>query len=210
MDRLPSIIADGYLWSDAENTRRQPPGTAIGMQAIKYRRLYELTLTCHPDLHVGECVPFYFCPRSIMLYLISRGNHPELSYRGGQNPIIHLESDLFSTVEWANQNGHRWAFTLSNAGASYFEDRSDLTRLHEINWNAVQTNQWSGADIPPSVKEGKQAEFLIERCFPWQLITRIGVNTPDTCLDVTNALPTNGFRPRVEIKREWYYREGVR
>src|SRR5690606_5854337 len=101
VDRLPSIIADGFLWSDAVITARAPAGTTIGMSTIKQRRLNELTLTSHPGLYVGACVPFYFCPRSIMLYLIFQGNHPELGYRGGQGPVIHLEADLHASVAWA-------------------------------------------------------------------------------------------------------------
>jgi len=30
VDRLPSIVADGFLWCDAEIVRRMPPGTTIG------------------------------------------------------------------------------------------------------------------------------------------------------------------------------------
>ena len=89
-------------------------------------------------LSVGHCVPFYFCPRSIMLYLIYQGNHPDLTYRGGQEPIIHLEADLRGTVAWADAAQKRWAFTLSNAGSYYFEDRCDLGQLDEINWGAVR------------------------------------------------------------------------
>ena len=74
VDRLPSIIADGFLWCDAEVAQRAVTnpgmGTTIGMNSIKERRLTELNLGRHPDLHVGQCVPFYFCPRSVMLYLI--------------------------------------------------------------------------------------------------------------------------------------------
>lgn len=101
VDRLPSIIADGYLWCDAEIVRRAPPGTTIGMSRIKERRLNELTLTSHPNLHVGDCVPFYFCPRSVMLYLLHQANHVDLEYRGGQGPIVHLEADLRVSVAWA-------------------------------------------------------------------------------------------------------------
>src|ERR1044071_8723338 len=93
VDRLPSIVADGHLWCDAEILRRATPGTTVGMQSIKQRRL-QATLTSHPDLCVGDCVPFYFCPRSIMLYVIYQANHPELTYRGGQEPIVHMEADL--------------------------------------------------------------------------------------------------------------------
>jgi len=79
------------------------PGTTIGMTAIKTRRL-SLPLESHPDLHVGDCVPFYFCPRSVMLYLIHQANHPDLSYRGGQGSIIHLEADLHETVARADSH----------------------------------------------------------------------------------------------------------
>ena len=129
IDRLASIINDGYLWCDAEITKRSPEGTTIGMGGIKHRRLNELTLNSHPNLHVGDCVPFYFCPRSVMLYVIYQANKDELSYKGGQDPIIHLEADLRQTVKWAKKNNLRWAFTLSNAGSYYFEDRRDLANL---------------------------------------------------------------------------------
>jgi len=198
MDRLPSIIADGCLWCDAEILRRAPPGTTIGMNAIKQRRL-NLPLTSHPGLYVGDCVPFYFCPRSVMLYLIYRANHDGLDYRGGQGPIVHLEADLHASVAWAQQNGKRWAFTLSNAGAYYFEDRCDLTQLNEINWKAVQTNRWQ------EETEGKQAEFLMEHNSPWQLIERVGVHSPGVYQQVTDTLPMDGHRPPVELKHKWYY-----
>lgn len=205
VDRLPSIIRSNGLLCDAVMAAHPGHGTTIGMGSIKHRRLHELTLTSHPDLHVGDCVPFYFCPRSIMLFLLHRANHVELTYRGGQEPIVHLEASLHDAVDWARQTGRRWAFTLSNAGAYYFEDRTDLTRLEEINWDAVQTNRWSGGGIDPLVKEGKQAEFLMEHDFPWHLIERIGVQSRLTYQQAMNFLPAVGHRPVVEIRPEWYY-----
>ncbi|MBT8341025.1 MAG: DUF4433 domain-containing protein [Desulfatitalea sp.] len=204
VDRLTSIISDGCLWCDAEFLRRSPPGTTVGINHIKQRRL-QLSLTSHPRLHVGDCVPFYFCPRSIMLYLIYQGNHPDLAYTSGQGPIIHLEADLHQSVAWAQQHQRAWAFTLSNAGAYYFEDRCDLARLDEIDWQAVQSNQWSGRGVPPSVKEGKQAEFLMELSFPWELIERIGVCSKATYHTAANALGKSRHRPPIEIKPDWYY-----
>jgi hypothetical protein len=199
VDRLPSIVADGYLWCDAEIVQRTPSGTIIGMNGIKQRRLNELTLSSHRNLHVDACVPFYFCPRSIMLYLIYRANDSELTYRGGQGPIIHLEADLRTSVVWAEQNDRRWAFTLSNAGSFYFEDRCDLKQLHEVDWTAVQARDWRYC------KEGKQAEFLLEHSFPWHLVERIGVHSQAIYQRAANALPAGGHRPQVEIRPEWYY-----
>ncbi|MCW5981592.1 MAG: DUF4433 domain-containing protein [Bryobacteraceae bacterium] len=199
VDRLASILADGCLWCDAEVARRHPAGTTIGMTDIKRRRLIELTLSSHPSLHVGDCVPFYFCPRSIMLYLLHMGNREGLSYRGGQGPIVHLQADLRTVVEWADQNVRRWAFTLSNAGASYFEDRCDLNSLGEIDWDAVQAREWR------NYKEGKQAEFLLEHSFPWQLVERVGVHSKPIYQRVINELPVGGHRPEIEIRSDWYY-----
>ena len=82
-DRLPTIIADGQLLSDSRVARLSRPGTTIGMMEIKRRRQTN-ELKSRPGLRVGDCAPFYFCPRSIMLYVIHMANHPALAYRGGQ------------------------------------------------------------------------------------------------------------------------------
>ena len=199
VDRLPSIVAAGGLLSDALVQAQALGGTMIGMNHIKQRRLTELQLASHPGLFVGACVPFYFCPRSVMLYLIHRRN-AELTYQGGQALIIHLQADLGAVVAWANAQPARWAFTLSNAGSYFFEDRNDLARLGEINWTAVRASNWSGG-----LKEGKQAEFLLEQHLPWHLIERIGVQSATVYRQVVNALPAHGHRPPVEVRPDWYY-----
>lgn len=198
VDRLPSIIEGGGLLSDALVKTKSLPGTVIGMSHIKARRQTELALTSHTDLFVGQCVPFYFCPRSVMLYLISRQSG-DLGFKGGQAPIVHLEADLHKTVAWAKRNNRRWAFSLSNAGSRYFEDRADLNHLSEVNWEAVYATSWQRC------KEQKQSEFLIEDTFPWHLIERIGVLGQPTYGRVLNVLQPNKHRPVVEVRPEWYY-----
>lgn len=198
VDRLPSIVTSGGLLSDAAVQQHTLAGTMIGMSNIKQRRLTELQLASHPGLFVGQCVPFYFCPRSVMLYLIHRQN-AELAYRGGQRPIVHLEADLHATVAWAQQHRRRWAFTASNAGSRYFDDWADLAQLSNVDWNAVQARNWIGC------KEGKQAEFLLEHSFPWGLVERIGVLSAPVHAQAAHALPVAGHRPPVEIRPDWYY-----
>lgn len=200
VDKLASIAADGFLFSDAEMAQRPANGTVIGMNNIKARRMNELMLASHPGLFVGSCVPFYFCPRSVMLFLIHRRN-AELAYQGGQAPIVHLVADLNAVVAWAQANNQRWAFTLSNAGSYYFEDRCDLAQIGEINWNAVQTNQWAGSPT----KEQKQAEFLIEQQFPWHLIEEVAVYNQPTGQQASQAIANAQHRPTVQIRSGWYY-----
>lgn len=184
--------------------RRVVAGTIIGMNKIKQQR-FNNYLNSYPTLRVSDCVPFYFCPRSIMLNVIFQANDPELFYKGGQKPIVHLVADLHTSTTWAAQNKKRWVFTLSNAGSKYFEDRNNLNQLDEINWQAVRANQWSRRFVSSSIHEGKQAEFLMEHCFPWNLIQSIGVHSPDIYQQVINILSTNNHQPSVQLKPEWYY-----
>ncbi len=199
VDRLASIVSDGFLWCDARIVRRDPGGTTIGMSDIKRKRLECRELTSHPGLHVGECVPFYFCPRSVMLFVIHKANHPDLEYRGGQAPIVHLEGDLHQTVDWANRHSLRWAFTLSNAGSRYFEDRCDLAALGDVNWPAVQARDWRECQGP------KWSEFLVEARFPLDLVSRVGVYSASIARMVTAALKASTHSPTVEIRKDWYY-----
>ncbi len=160
VDNLPQMLQDGGLFSDRIMANRGGPSVTVGMSSIKQRRL-TLPVTGSDGDFVGDFVPFYFCPRSVMLYLIYMHNHPDLAYRGGQDPIVHLEANVVEVVAWATAQHRKWAFTLSNAGAYYTEFRAALSDLQEIDWDAVDAVDWQTAEI----KEGKQAEFLIHEQF---------------------------------------------
>ena len=200
VDRLASVVAAGHLYSDAEVRRRRLTGTTVGMQELKDNRL-ALPVSCHPGTLVGEYVPFYFCSRSIMLYLLHKGNHPNLAYRGGQGPIITLEADLRTVVARAVAGGRQWAFSLGNAATRYQEFRASLADLDAINWAHVAATQWND----PDVKEAKQAEFLLHTSFPWSLVSRIGVLSAPMQVKVAKLLETAAHRPPVHVRREWYY-----
>ena len=134
-----------------------------------------------------------------MLYMYHMNNHPDLTYKGGQGPIVHLEADLQKVVNWANQNSKRWAFTLSNAGSSYFEDRAELEKLNELDWQVIAANMWRAK------QDKKQAEFLIENSFPWELVSRIGVKSHDVYSQVNKILQDAEHKPHSEIISNWYY-----
>jgi hypothetical protein len=200
VDNLASIVSDGHLWSDKVMVGRGGPPANIGMPTIKAARL-SMPVPCHAGTFVGEYVPFNFCPRSVMLNIIWYANHPNLTYRGGQGPIIHLEADLFATAAWAESNNRRWAFSLANARAAYTQFRAHLDQLNEVNWQAVTAVDFRSADI----KEAKQAEFLVQHSFPWELVERIGVHSPGIVQQVSSAMQGAAHRPKIEIRKDWYY-----
>lgn len=114
---------------------------------------------------------------------------------------MHLEADLHEIVAWADAEGRRWAFSLSNAGAVYTEFRKRLDQLGEVNWAAVAATDFRDAEI----KEGKQSEFLVQGFFPWHLVRRIGVQSPAVQQRVLQALAGASHRPAVKVCREWYF-----
>jgi hypothetical protein len=198
---LPQVIAAGGLWSDARRVELGIDCHVVGMSEIKRRRLEEIEVGCHPGTRVGQYVPFYFCPRSIMLYILHQGNHPDLFYRGGQGPIVHLQADLQATVDWADGNGIRWAFSNVNAGARYADFFASPDRLGEVNWTAVEARDFRR----PEIKDGKQAEFLVFEQFPWSLVERIGVINENIRNEVRASLKAAAHAPPVSVERDWYY-----
>ena len=201
VDNLRKIVADGELLSDAAMIARGGPAQAIGMSGLKRRRVEELEVDRQPGAKVGDYVPFYFCPRSVMLFVIHRANHPELTYRDGQGPIVHLEADLHAVVQWAEESGARWAFSLSKAGAYYTEFRSRLDELDQLDWQAIAATDFR----PTEVKERKQAEFLLHGRFPFELIERIGVRSADIQERAATALAGTRHRPAIEVRQGWYF-----
>jgi hypothetical protein len=200
VDNLGLIAAAGCLHSDAAIATAGGPATVIGMGSIKQRRM-TLPVKCHSGDCVGDYVPFYFCPRSIMLFVIHRANRPELTYRGGQEPIVHLQADLHSVVAEVGRLGSRWAFSLSNAGAFYAEFRAQVSALDEIDWPAVASTDFRD----PAVKERKQAEFLVHGSFPWTWIERIGVRSAAMKAKAAGALAGAAHQPPIDVRPDWYY-----
>lgn len=196
VDNLPSIIRDQHLWAASIMARRKQ-GAVIGNNEIKANRL-TLPVSCHPHTCVGEYVPFYFCSRSVMLYVIYKNNHPGVAFRDGQEPIVHLMADLHETVRWADDAKVRWAFTAINAASRAADFYCDLSQLSDLNWQAIGAKQWV------SCRDHKMAEFLVYERFPWPLVRGIGVWSSEIGNKVLAAMPKD-HRPPVKVKKEWYY-----
>jgi len=201
VNNLASIIEAGRLWSDAKRIEKALDCALVGMSEIKRRRLEDLAVSCHPRTMVGHYVPFYFCPRSIMLFILHKGNHPDISYREGQRPIVHLQADLKEVVAWADEKGVKWAFSTTNAGARYARFFSSLDELSEVSWTAVKATDFRTVEV----KEGKQAEFLLFRSLPWSLVEKVGVVHSSVRAKAQAALAAADHQPQVSVEPDWYF-----
>ena len=189
------------LVSDAQRIANDLTCSLVGMSTIKQRRLEEIVVPCHPRTTVGQYVPFYFCPRSIMLYILHMGNHPDVTYRGGQSPIVHLQADFHQVITWANANAVPWAFSSGNAGSRLTDFYNDPAQLNEIAWDSIRSTDFRDA----KVKEGKQAEFLLLDVFPWTLIEKVGTIDPTIATKAKMALANVGHQPTIVVERTWYF-----
>jgi hypothetical protein len=201
IDNLPNIVASKELVSDAKRISSGLSCSLVGMSTIKQRRLNEIRVPCHTGTTVGQYVPFYFCPRSLMLYILHKGNHPELTYPGGQEPIVHLQADLNTVINLANLNGIKWAFTDGNAADILTNFSNNSLELSQIDWAAVAATDFRG----DKVKKGKQAEFLMFDVFAWTMIEKIGTINSTMATRVETALVGIGHQPVINIEPSWYF-----
>jgi hypothetical protein len=194
VDNLKSILKEGGLWSDAKRIAKGFDSTNIGYSHIKARRLQRPIPVAKKGM-LGDYVPFNFCPRSVMLYVVSRGHE---NYSGGQRGIVHLVSRA-SQVRRAKLP---WAFTDRHADLGYAEYFDDFGKIGEVDFGVMAREQWGGDS---DLKERRQAEFLVHDFFPWSLVEEIAVYGEAEKKAVEILLAKVSRRPPVVVRPDWYY-----
>ncbi len=191
---LKRIVAEGGLRCDRE--AQDLKCVNIGHQHIKQRRLNRV-VPLPPGGTVGEYVPFYFAPRSPMLYVINRGGVE--GYADGEKPVIYLRS----TIEAVEKAGLLWVFTEGHADMDFTDFFDDLKDLARVDWGLMQARYWNDTNDDPDRKRRRQAEFLVHKFFPWELVSYIGVY--DRSIAETVGEIIQGGSPEVGIQRGWYF-----
>jgi len=190
VDNLPSIVAMGALLSDSARRRGGFSNRNIGHLHIKERRMRRAVPVAAGGV-LGDYVPFYFCPRSVMLCAIANGHG---DYDGGQDRVVHLVSSMSRAVGL----GRPWAFTDRHAELAYARFFTAAEDLGHVRWDVMFKKYWQ------DVKEERQAEFLIHAQFDWSQLTEIVVRTIDAAEEVRRALEGHPH-PAVYVKPAWYY-----
>jgi len=194
VDNLVSICREGRLWCDSHRTLNGLQSTNIGYSHIKQRRMRRRVMKAAGGC-VGDYVPFYFCNRSIMLYVISCGHD---DYKGGQSKIVHL----VSSVEKAVATGRPWTFTNGHAELAYTSFFDDLADLDKVDWTVMDVRRWGGDEV---VKNRRQAEFLVHEWFPWSAVEQIGVINDHMRQTTLEIIKEFAYVPPVTTEPQWYY-----
>lgn len=150
---------------------------------------------------IHDYVPFYFGYLSPMLLQLKTNQVP--GYREGQQPLIYL----VSTVEEVAKAGCAFVFSNGHAIAAYTDWFDEIDRLGEVDWDMVYQRYWADNINDMDRQRRKQAEFLIHRFCPWDVIHEIGVLNDQARERVESTLDKfdNKTRRPIKIRDAWYY-----
>lgn len=205
MANLPAIIQAGGLWCDRVREMKRLPAVGIAHQHIKDRRKRRpvRSLDFQPKGAGGtlwDYVPFYFAPRSPMLYTIHQGNVG--GYSAGQRPVVHLETD----VNRLRQERRAYAFSNGHGDMTISDFSDDLNCLQTfVDWSVMQGDYWNDTAEHPDRKRRRQAEFLLHEFAPWTCIRKIGVLDRHIAAEVRDLCSGGTFLPEITVERGWYY-----
>jgi hypothetical protein len=199
MDCLDTLLARDALHAPttAPNDGRIYRGIhAAQTQMDRGRR----SVPCGPGGAIQDYVGFYFGPRSPMLYRIHTGWNVD---RVEQSLILYL----VTTAQTISAAGLPFVFTDRHTLANVAKFRSDLDELHIVDFRVAYADRWKATPELPDRQEKKQAEFLVHRQMPWQLIRRIGVLNKASARQVQAILANHPGRhhPEVGLASQWYY-----
>ena len=195
---LPSIVSSGGICCDSIEGEEQLATVSIAHKTIKDRRR-DWPVTVGPGGTLADYVPFYFAPRSPMLYTIHKGNVE--NYDKGQKLIVHL----VVYIEDLEAKGYQCVFTDGHAVMQMSEQYTDPACLSKIDWNIMNSRWWNDTVDDPDRKRRRQAEFLVHRLCPWPLVHEIGVINPQVYDLVIEKLADTKSRPTIAVRPDWYY-----
>jgi len=171
---------------------------SIAHQHIKERRAQK-QVPCAAGGMLADYVPFYFAPRSPMLYVINKGGVE--GYTGGQRPIVHL----VSSAEAVLAAGLSFAFSDGHAEMDISRFFTDLRDLTEIDWNIMQATIWRDTLQDGDRKRRRQAEFLAHQFFPLALVDKIGAYNLKVAQQVMALFAAGPHKPTIITEPTWYY-----
>ena len=198
ISNICSMVTAGGIWCDALINSRNLAPLVIGYEHIKERRSKREVEVAKGGF-LSEYVPFYFCPRSPMLYVIHHGFIQ--GYQGGQSKVLHL----VSSVEVVQAKSLSFFFTDGHAEQQISHQFGSSNDLDKLDWQVINDPIWHNISSDTDRKRRKQAEFLVHNFFPWDLIKEIGVYDEQMKNEVCKVLNKSGCKSVVKVHQNWYY-----
>lgn len=202
LDNLKSILAEGRLVAD--NLATAMLATDVGDSEIKQARR-QRPVPCPPGGVVADYVPFYFAPRSPMMYRIACDHRDGVAgrYPGGDDPLIYL----VSSVDRVAAAGLPWVASDGNCAVSITRFTTDLADLAgHVDWPLMDEEIWKNTPDDPDRRRRRMAEFLVHREFPVDGLAGFAVRTDHRERELRRLLrAADMIDAYVVVRPTWYY-----
>ncbi len=198
IQNLRSILVKKGLYAFSSLQNSVSSYTNIAYANVQDKRSQK-AVPVEPGGVLHDYVPFYFAPRSPMLYTLHHGNVP--GYSDGQEPLVYLVSSVQTVLD----NEGRYAFTDGHGIIAYTKYFNDESNLDQIDWALMKATFWKDTEQDLDRKRRRQAEFLVHTFFPWNWIIGIATYNKSTRDTVTDILHSEEHQPSVQCRNKWYF-----
>jgi len=195
IDNLQLIIDNGLVCPNSQNAN-------VNFRHIGYQQLIaqrgSTEVPVDPRGVLNDYVPFYFAPKSPMLYSINLGN---TEYHGPQHKILYLVSNIGLI-----NNAHRpFVFTDAHAHAFISNFYNNIANLVAIDWQLMNAVYWNNTENDPTRMQRRMAEFLVYQFVPVSCILEIVAMNPLVKREVEEILNRNQMNIPVNVNQYWYF-----
>ncbi|HEU5271499.1 MAG TPA: DUF4433 domain-containing protein [Jatrophihabitans sp.] len=198
VEHLTTIARDGLL-GDAAARSTGSLQVEVGNHGIKEQRRRRV-VPIAPGGVVADYAPFYFAPRSPMMYAIEKGN--VATYTGGCDELVYLVSDVERLLDLQLPT----VFTDRNAvlGVTTFtDDPASLETL--VDWQLMRARDWYNTPTEPDRRERRMAECLVHDRVPWSAFRAVVVRKEECATRAGQLLAAAGVDTRIVVRPDWYF-----
>ena len=161
VENLPWILDHGLHCRNSPD--QDPDFINIGSAELIGKRA-QREVPISPGGTLGDYVPFYFTPFSIMMYNIKTG-WGGITHRENKDIVI-----LVSSIHRLREQGLPFVFTNQHAypvDTEFFDRTEDLGK---IDWELLRSKDFKTSDTDPGRQVRYQAEALVHRHVPLEAL----------------------------------------
>jgi hypothetical protein len=151
--------------------------------------------------NIGEYVPFYFTPRSIMLYNIVTGYQAPIVPKVERNDIIIFHARISQLIL-----SGQYFFTNGQANDALTDHFNDVKDLALVDWKCIKSGNFSKSEGDFDKPRRYQAEFLVRHHVPLSFLDGIVVYNHSVTTFVQDELKKAGIVLPVSVNANHFFK----
>lgn len=197
IDNLPLLLENGIINNNHPNANTKY--IEIGNREIIDDR-HKTPVKIYNYGMIGEYVPFYFTPKSIMLLNIITGYKMPVVPKRAKNEILVVRCEIQKLATLS-----QWFFTDGQANDMVSNHFNNLKYLTKIDWKSIQNSNFSKDNGDFDRPRRYQAEFLVHNQVPLSYFESLNVYDKNSQKLVSKKLLQNNINLAINVKPEYFF-----